>query len=150
MAREVRKSRFRYFGVYVRKCEVRISIHVRIYFIYWALKFLPFCNNFGICTHNTNPKMYNICVCVSASLSSLSSSFQAWPTSYCTVELILYECAAACSGHCRSTHLHSHTTQNRRATGSLTSFYHKDPTQRGCRLPRGDLNRFLHWLTAAK
>lgn len=71
------------------------------------------CNYFGTSIHNTNPKnVQYVCACVHIGVSGLFVqslfSFQAWPTSYCTVVLILYECATACSGHCRSTHLLSH------------------------------------------
>lgn len=55
--------------------------------------------------------VYTTCVSVYQGFSlsvQLLSSTRAWPTFYCTVVLILYECAAACSGHCRSTRLFFH------------------------------------------
>lgn len=112
MAREAKKSRFRPFGVCVcaKVCFVCVHQHTCPYFLYLlSLQICAFVN-FGTCIHNTNLKMYDtrVCVCELGSLPLCPASFQFWPTSYCTVVLILYECAAACSGHCRSTHLLSH------------------------------------------
>lgn len=55
----------------------------------------------GVCLSGSQP------LCLAFLLS-----FQAYPTSYCTVLLILCECISACSGHCKSTRLlpHIHST----------------------------------------
>ena len=110
MAGEERKSRFTDCSVYVQEVWcVWAYVSVIILFIEpWTLGFCAI-----ILAHAyTTPTLKNVqymCVCVSVSWASLSSlsllSFQAWPTSYCTVVLVLYEPVVAtvdpliCSAH---------------------------------------------------